>query len=195
MLMMHGLGFGLGAANYGAGPAIGTTGEVGWNDFVTPPPRPLPPMGGGGAIPIKCPTGYVLSAKGCIIPTVRDRLPGSTNPLGTRQPGQPEVPLFRCGDGRMVTNPRLCALQDPTRGPAPDETKPAAGSPPGNQVNPVDDPVIDGSGMRQTCPDGTVVGAGSSCPPASMTAKSKKGLVLGVLAVGAGIAALVFLNR
>jgi len=166
MLMMHGLGFGLGAANYGAGPAIGTTGEVGWNDFVTPPPRPLPPMGGGGAIPIKCPTGYVLSAKGCIIPTVRDRLPGSTNPLGTRQPGQPEVPLFRCGDGRMVTNPRLCAF-----GLAPGEVKPAPNSPTGNQVNVV---------------------ATEAVPVA---AKSKKGLILGVLAAGAGIAALAFFNR
>ena len=168
MLMMHGLGFGLGATNYGAGPAIGTTGEVGWNDYGTPPPPPRPPTGGGGAIPTTCPTGYVMSAKGCITPTVlQPPVPGSTNPLGTRQPGQPAVPLFRCANGAMVTNPRLCAF-----GLAPDETKPAAGSPPGNQVN--------------------VVGADAVAPVAP---KSKKGLILGVLAAGAGIAALAFFNR
>lgn len=189
MLMMHGLGFGLGAANYGAGPAIGTTGEVGWNDYGTPPPPPRPPTGGGGALPTACPTGYVLSAKGCIMPSATPTpVPGSTNPLGTRQPGQPAVPLFRCANGAMVTNPRLCAF-----GLAPDETKPAAGSPPGNQVNPI--PPIDGSGMQQTCPDGTVIGPSYTCPKAGMTPKSKKGLILGVLGAGAAIAAVVFLNR
>jgi hypothetical protein len=190
MLMMHGLGFGLGAANYGAGPAIGTTGEVGWNDYGTPPPPPKPPTGGGGGIPTTCPTGYVLSAKGCVVLTATPPpMPGSTNPMGTRQPGQPAVPTYRCANGAMVTNPRLCAF-----GIAPpDEVKPSAGSPPGSQVNPV--APVDGSGMHRTCPDGTVVGAGGSCPPTPMTTKSKKGLILGVLAAGAGIAALAFFNR
>lgn len=55
-------------------------------------------------------------------------------------------------------------------------------------------PIVDGSGMRYTCPDGTVIGAGGICPMLTQKPKSTKTwwLIGGV--VGAGILA-AFLSR